>query len=130
MAELPTVMSTALPEVWHAAQQAGVTASGPPFTRYLAMAPDSVEFECGVPTPAPVAASGRARPIELSGGSIVVGWHVGPYDTIGATYEAMIRWIGEQGRSVRGPMWEVYWTDPQTNPAPATWRTEILIPVT
>jgi effector-binding domain-containing protein len=54
---------------------------------------------------------------------------VGPYDTLGETYAALMRWIGEQGRVVAGPMWEVYWTDPGTEPDPARWRTEVIIPV-
>ena len=28
-----------------------------------------------------------------------------------------------------GPMWEIYWSDPEAEPDPATWRTEILVPI-
>lgn len=58
-----------------------------------------------------------------------MAWHVGPYDTLAETYAALMGWIGEQGRTVAGPMWEVYWTDPGTEPDPARWRTEVIIPV-
>ncbi len=55
--------------------------------------------------------------------------HVGPYETLDQTYGALMGWIAEQGRSVAGPMWEVYWSDPGAEPDPTRWRTEVIVPV-
>jgi len=132
VSEIPAALASALPEAWHAAQAAGLSASGPPYTRYFSLGDpaDEVDYEAGVPLPGPAAEGpGRAQPVELPGGTVAVGWHVGPYETLAETYEALLRWIGEQGRAVGGPMWEVYWTDPQESPDPSTWRTEVIVPV-
>ncbi len=127
---IPAAMAEALPEAWHAAEALGLPPSGPPFARYFSMPPGDVEFEAGVPTSDRAGAGiGRAEPGELPGGEVAVGWHVGPYETLDQTYDALARWIGEQGRSPSGPMWEVYWTDPGAEPDPATWRTEVIVPL-
>jgi AraC family transcriptional regulator len=88
-----------------------------------------IEYEAGVTLAAPAQATvGRAVPSELPGGTVAVAWHVGPYDRLGDTYRALETWIAEQGRAISGPMWEVYWTDPDSAP-PEEWRTEIVVPV-
>jgi len=130
---IPALLSVALAEVWEAAEAAGLAPDGPPYTRYLSPfdAPGGeIEYEAGAPLLAPApGASGRAVPVELPGGMVAVAWHVGPYDALDETYGALLRWIGEQGRVVTGPMWEVYWTDPDTEPDPARWRTEVVVPI-
>lgn len=126
---IPAALAGALPEVWHAAEALGLAPDEPPYTRYFTMPEAEVEYEAGVTLPSPAAlGAGRAVPTELPGGAVAVGWHVGPYDRLGETYRALEVWIAEQGRTIAGPMWEVYWTDPDTAP-PEEWRTEIVIPV-
>ena len=131
--EIPATLAVALGEAWHAAEATGRTPDGPPYTRYLSDLSEAgavLDYEAGVPLPSPApAGQGRAVPVELPGGTVAVAWHVGPYETLGETYGALMRWIGEQGRTVAGPMWEVYWTDPGTEPDPALWRTEVVIPI-
>ena len=54
---------------------------------------------------------------------------VGPYDTTDKTYHVMVAWIGEQGLTPSDVRWETYLSDPQAEPDPATWRTQIFWPV-
>jgi effector-binding domain-containing protein len=130
VAEIPAQFAVALPEVWRAAEAMGLTPSGPPFGRYLSDFAAELDYEAGVPLAAPAPAShGRAEPGELPGGTLAVGWHVGPYETLGETYGALMGWVAGQGRAVAGPMWEVYWTDPETEPDASKWRTEVVVPV-
>ena len=56
--------------------------------------------------------------------------HIGPYDDARARRTAScVRWLAELGLHPTGPLWEVYWSDPEAEPDPATWRTEIFAPV-
>jgi effector-binding domain-containing protein len=128
--EIPAALGIALPEVFEAAGTMGLTPDGPPYTRYLSEPAGDLDYEAGVALlePAP-GAHGRAVPSELPGGTVAVAWHVGPYETLGETYGALVQWIGEQGRAVSGAMWEVYWTDPESEPDPARWRTEVIVPI-
>ena len=85
--------------------------------------------EAGVVAATPLPGRDEVRPGELGGVEAAVGMHIGPYDTLEQTYSAMMEWIKWQGRSVAGPMWEVYLTDPSSEPDPQVWRTEVFIPV-
>lgn len=127
---IPAALAVALPEVWHAAEALGMTPDRPPFTRYLSEPSGEVDYEAGVMLPAAACEGrGRAVPSELPAGPCAVAWHVGPYEALGTTYDALMAWIAEHGRAVSGPMWEVYWTDPGAEPDPSRWRTEIVVPV-
>jgi effector-binding domain-containing protein len=126
---IPAALAEALPEAWDAAEALGVAPDGPPFTRYLTEPAGTVEYEAGVTVPGSLRSGlGRAVPTELPGGLVAVAWHVGPYETLGDTYRALVDWIAGQGRTIAGPMWEVYWSDPDSEP-PERWRTEVIVPV-
>jgi effector-binding domain-containing protein len=45
------------------------------------------------------------------------------------TYAEMHSWMARQGLTPAGHMWEVYLSDPSTEPDPSTWRTQIFWPV-
>lgn len=130
--EIPGLLAVALAEAWEAAEVSGLAPDGPPYTRYLSEldgAHGEIDYEAGVPLlEAATEGRGRAMPAELPGGTVAVAWHVGPYETLGRTYGALMGWIAAQGRTVAGPMWEVYWTDPDLEPA-ERWRTEVIVPV-
>lgn len=121
-------MGKAFEKTFHALGASGVKPAGPPFARYFSME-EPVEYEAGVPVATPFVGSDEVKPGEIGGFEAAVGMHLGPYDTLGQTYAAMMEWIKGQGRSVAGPMWETYLTDPTAEPDPQAWRTEVFIPV-
>jgi effector-binding domain-containing protein len=102
---------------------------GGPFGRYFEVREDSIDFEAGVVLSAPIEGRGRIEASELPAGSVAVTWHVGPYETLTEAYSAVETWMKECGRAPAGPMWEVYWSDPQKDVDPTTWRTEIFWPI-
>ncbi len=53
--------------------------------------------------------------------------HKGPYDTVGPAYDALGKWIEENGHSVVGPPHEIYMSD--ENVPPEETLTEIQFPV-
>jgi hypothetical protein len=56
--------------------------------------------------------------------------HVGPYDELARTPQALERWLAARDLVTDGGPWEVYWTDPGLERDAAKWRTEIVQPVT
>jgi len=54
--------------------------------------------------------------------------HVGPYDRIGAAYDAVTAWMAERGLQHAGPPREFYLNDPQEAP-PGELRTRVVVPV-
>ena len=134
--EIPAFVDGAFRAVFGAIAAAGLVPGDAPFSRYFSFEPARIEMEAGVTIAEilgmPAQAfdgSGDVKPGELPAGPVAVGWHVGPYETIGETYARILAWVSEQGREPSGAMWEVYTTDPSAEPDPAKWRTRILIPL-
>jgi effector-binding domain-containing protein len=126
--DLSTAVGTAIAEVKAAMAEAGVILAGPPFARYLAFEP-RVRAEIGFPVLRPAPHVGRVFPGRLPGGRVASIVHVGPFDGLQQTYALLFRWLAELGMQPTGATWEVYWSDPEAEPDPATWRTEIVAPV-
>ena len=127
-AEIGPAVGAAIMEVEAAMRTAGVALAGPPFTRYLAFEP-RIRAEIGFPVQRPAPHVGRVFPGRLPGGRVASIVHIGPYDGLEQTYGLMHRWLAELGLQPSGPIWEVYWSDPEAEPDPATWRTEIFAPL-
>lgn len=126
--ELPAAIGTAVGEVEAAMREAGVALAGPPFARYLAFEP-RIRAEIGFPLQRPAPHVGRVYPGRLPGGRVASIVHIGSFDGLEQTYGLMHRWLAELGLRPTGPIWEVYWSDPEVEPDPATWRTEIFAPL-
>lgn len=126
---LPAAVREGLATVARAAGESAVGLAGPPFVRYLEWGPERVVADIGFPVVRPTPTVGEVRPATLPGGRVASIVHVGPYETIASTYVALRDWLTDTGRGELGPMWEVYWTDPASEPDPSTWRTEIVVPL-
>jgi effector-binding domain-containing protein len=126
---LKTEIGDALHEIELLTRRAGVGVSGPPFVRYLDWTDRHLVAEIGMPVARPMPAAGRVEPSELPGGRVASVIHLGPYETIATTYQLMTARLEELGLRATGPMWEIYWTDPDRFVQPETWRTEVVYPV-
>ncbi|MEV0195241.1 MerR family transcriptional regulator [Nonomuraea sp. NPDC050691] len=71
---------------------------------------------------------GGARVEVLAGGAFACATHVGPYDQIGLTVHAVLAWCAERRHAVRGPIREVYVSDPSVT-APEELVTHLMIPL-
>ena len=108
----------------------GISPVGEPFAYYVSAPTTTVQLEAGFPTAAPCAPKGEVVPSELPGGSIATGTHIGPYETMVDTYQQLTTWISAEGLVPEGSMWEIYLSDPQQEPDPTKWRTQVFWPVT
>lgn len=113
------------------AKRSGLEPVGPPFTIYHCSAEGEIDLEGGCPVArAPEGEpDGDVRAGELPGGEVATTWHVGPYDGLAQAYGALQAWMSANGREPRGAPWEVYWSDPQQEPDPAKWKTEVIWPI-
>ncbi len=118
-----------LTEVWGYVTGNGGQPVGPPFTRYHVIDGDRIELEGGIPVAGPLPAQGRVHPGSLPGGEAAVTTHVGHYEELPVTGQALADWVAARGREAAGPNWEVYVTDPGSEPDPRKWRTDIYKPL-
>jgi effector-binding domain-containing protein len=128
--ELPQFFGRALHQAMTFLQAQGHHPVGPPIALYHGMPDGSVDVEAGFPVEAPITPGEGVTPGRLPGGRIVEAVHVGPYDAMEATYGEVMAWMSERRLTPAEEMWEVYLTDPDARPDPATWETRICWPVT
>jgi effector-binding domain-containing protein len=128
LAELSTFFATAFDLVGQAVGAAGGHIAGPPFGWSHDTPTDSVDVSAGFPVGGDVhTPDGGIRVHERAGGSAAVGVHVGPYDELERTYAQLQAWLGDQGLTARGDMWEEYLSPPEGDPA--TWQTRLVTPL-
>lgn len=129
MQQLRDVFDRGFREVMRVVEAQGVAIAGPPFGFYPRMPTDTVAVAVGFPVSAPVTAAGDVVPFELPGGRAVSGTHVGSYESLETSYRELTEWAAAEGHSLAAHMWESYLTDPQAEPDPAGWQTEITWPL-
>jgi effector-binding domain-containing protein len=128
--EIRNVMGPGYRELMDAVAAQGIAPVGPWFTHHLRMDPDIYDFEIGVPVAAPIAAAGRVKPGELPAATVARTDYVGPYEGLGAAWAEFAAWITAQGHTPGQEFWECYVVGSESNPDPATWRTELTRPLT
>lgn len=65
----------------------------------------------------------------MIGSKAVMASHWGPYETVGSTYMALEKYMKDNGLMPGGAPYEVYITDPSTEPDVSKWETQIIWPV-
>ncbi len=115
-------------------QKQGLNQAGAPFAIYdqvVYNADGSMNFwlRAGIPTDKAGKNAGRVMYWESTAGNAVKCNYYGDYMNTGDCHEAIDKWIKDNGKTVNGPVWEVYVTDPGTEPDTSKWLTEIYYPV-
>ncbi|MFH1161484.1 MAG: GyrI-like domain-containing protein [bacterium] len=104
---------------------------GHPFAIYQSW--DSVTmfsvFDMGIAVVYSVPGKGRIRAEEIPAQKVVVADYFGPYDQTFKVYHALDKYIAQGKLEIAGNPWEIYITDPMTEPDTSKWETQILFPV-
>ena len=60
--------------------------------------------------------AGEVRQVQTPGGRVASALHIGPYDRMKDTHDAIHRWASANGERFAGKSWEIYgdWTDDLT----------------
>jgi len=107
---LATTIRASLDEVW-----AHLRANPPGAIRHnvVVYLNDTPDVEIGVQVSEPFSPSGRVRLSATPPGLVAHTVHVGPYRTLGAAHDAVVRQCKAAGRTLTTVRWEVYgdWTD-------------------
>lgn len=130
LGDIPDFLGRVYCTVERQIREAGAHVAGCPFARYRPLDAEFREFEieAGVPVVLGVAGHGEVELSALPGGTAAVTVHVGPYERMEPAYQALTEWMEQAGVTPDGMAWEVYHTDPDESPDPATWETEIVQP--
>ncbi|MBC7291395.1 MAG: GyrI-like domain-containing protein [Actinotalea sp.] len=132
MPRLTEFFSRAFPAAAAGTARLGLEVGGPAVALYAGPVDEHVDVTAGFLAPDPRwqgAPDDGLTATRLPEGRAVVTTHVGPYDTMEATYGELSRWLSDAGLRPRDVMWEEYLDGPDTEPDPSRWRTRIVQPV-
>jgi len=127
--DMQRVMGPSIAELMAAVSRQGLRPTGPLFAHHFRISPDTFDFELGVPVNAPVIPVGRVRPSELPPARVARTVYHGGYEGLGAAWGEFGKWIAGAGLKPAADLWECYIAGPESNPDPATWRTELNRPL-
>lgn len=127
-AGMAATVDRAFPVLFGRLEELGVTPSGPPYIRFLQTG-ERLEIELGVPVPGRVAGLDGAERAELPGGRVAVLRHLGHFQGLRDAGERLLAWVEERGEQASGPHWEVYVTDPRSEPDSSKWITDVYVPL-
>lgn len=125
---LPEVLGPAWAAILGHAGQAGAEPNSAPFVAYHNMDMKDLDLEIGFTFPRPLAGDENVQAGEVPAGKAAQCVHVGPYDQLRTTYQALEAWMSERGLKHAGPAYEYYLDDPQATP-PGQLRTRVVLPV-
>jgi effector-binding domain-containing protein len=124
---IPAKMGELFGELFGFVGRKGIQPVGPPFAYYYSFSPEKIDMECGVPVSIPIGGEGRVQAGKLPSGNALRAVHIGPYDRLEETYNAMMAYAKEMDLNLEEAMWEYYLTDPDSEPDPSKWMTEIFV---
>lgn len=128
LGDIPQALGRMFQAVKDALAKQDMEPDGAPFARYHSFG-DTVDLEAGVMVATQIQADGEVKPSELPAGPAAIAVHAGPYESLGATYSAIERWLEESSHKANGGPWELYITDPSAEPNPSKWLTEVIFPL-
>ena len=128
-AEIQAVMGPSIREVYATLAAQGIAPAGPWFTHHRRRPTDTFDFDVCIPVATPVAATGRVKPGRLPAAKVARTVYSGPYEGLAAAWGEFCAWIEANGHTPRADLWECYVAGPESNPDPATWRTELNRPL-
>ncbi|MBV8199525.1 MAG: GyrI-like domain-containing protein, partial [Acidobacteria bacterium] len=127
--EIRQVMGPGRAELMAAVAAQGIAPAGPWFSHHLRMDPKIFDFEIGVPVTTPISAAGRVRPGQLPATTAARTVYHGTYEGLASAWSELNAWVAASGHAPAQDLWESYVAGPESNPDPATWRTELTRPL-
>ena len=128
-AALPAFIGRSFGDLYGLARLPGVAETGEPFVIYHAFGPDGIDAEICLPVSGDLDATGRIAARVLPGGLVAETLHIGPYEGLGAAYEALSGWIDLNGFEASGPVRERYLNAPGEDVPPTAYRTIVEMPI-
>jgi len=122
LSKWPSQFRNALDKVYEAVKAGKVRQSGHNVMVYHPREDGQVAIECGIETATEFERFGEVVYCETPSGMAVTTAHIGPYEQLGMSYNAITDWSRKNGHRLTGTCWEIYgdWSDD-----PATLRTDI-----
>jgi effector-binding domain-containing protein len=126
MSELGALFESGYHEILQQLATEGKSPLGPPFARYFGMSAGTFEVEFGFPVEGDVEGGGRVVSGSTPGGKAASSLYIGPYGEIEGVYDALMKWVEDNGFALSGEAYEIYLDNPAETP-PDQLRTRVYL---
>ncbi|OQY41540.1 MAG: AraC family transcriptional regulator [Anaerolineaceae bacterium 4572_78] len=126
--DLPDVLGQSYGAISQYLAVLGESPAGAPFVGYYNMDMQDLDIEIGFPVSKELSGKGNIQTSEIQGGKFAATLHIGSYGEIESAYDALSRWMNENGHDSIGVSYEIYLNDP-TRVQPNELQTKILFPL-
>lgn len=128
VANLPQELGKAYGAIIQYLQKIGEQPCNAAFAAYHNMDMENLDVEMGFPVPKPLPGQGDILAGEIPGGRQASYLYKGPYAGVAPVYEALSRWMQEQGHMPTGICYEFYYNSPLEVPE-SELLTKIVFPL-
>lgn len=108
---------------------AGANLVGPPFSIWYEWEAETMVFDNAVPVMPGIVAKDNMKLIQTYAGKTIYTKHTGSYESTQYSWEAMGKYLEENQLETNGNPFEVYMTNPETEPDQSKWVTELYWPI-
>ena len=116
-------------ELMEFVQKSNIKMTNPPFSIYYSEPTDSFEFAACIPVENKIKTVGRIKFGEIKKGQVAFANYFGDYKKITEAHKSLKKWITQNNKTIVGPPWEEYITDPTVEKDTAKWLTKVYYPV-
>ncbi len=95
----------------------GKKPEGPPYVIYYNMEMDALEVEFGFPVEEGIEGDGPIEAAMTPSGKAATSIYIGPYEEAEPVYDALMKWIGDNGLEANGIAYEIFLSDPADTPS-------------
>ncbi|MBN2172874.1 MAG: GyrI-like domain-containing protein [Bacteroidales bacterium] len=128
--EISNVMGAAYGKIMEYAGKNGAQIAGAPMSIWYSWEGDKMVFDNVIPVDKKIKGSNDIKSITTYKGKVVKVTHTGDYESTQYSWGILENYIKENDLlEMNGDPWESYLTDPQSQPDPTKWVTELYWPI-
>ena len=124
--DLPQMFEAGYGQIAQYLGELGEQPVGPPFAAYYNMDMANLDIEFGFPVARILPGRAEIKAGEIPAGQVATCLHIGPYSEMEPAYNALTKWVEDNGYESTGIVYELYLNDPRETP-PA--QTQIIFPL-
>ncbi len=129
MEEIASVMGPAFGAIMQVVSANGAQVIGSPFSIWYEWEDEIMEFDNAIPIDRNIKGTDKVLPIKTYQGKVAHVSHMGEYSTTYHSWGILETYIKDNKLEMNGAPYEVYVTDPETEPDPSKWITDLYWPV-
>ena len=129
MAKMPERFGALFPAAHQHLSEQGAAELGHVVAVYHDMTEDAADVSAGIEVSRDFDPQSPLETLDLPACEAAVVQHYGPYTDLPAAHAAVQQWLAANNREPVGPPAERYITDPESEPDPSKWLTEVVWPI-